>query len=300
MKSKKGVFLVVSLFFSQIMFCGFSTETLIRVNDGYVSIGQLEVGDRVICSDLQKNCLEKKITKKRQCKREDCLCLVIGQVEIITSHNQKFFLADEHVWELAKNLIVGDILLNSNGDGVEVQKIIELGKTDLFDITVDLHHNFFVSENELLVHNFAAVAAVGAAEIIGGIATGVAAIAGLKSSSDSGEFAVEKKKKATKDSGKNVTGESEEESRETGAQAPGEPTEKDKFKPKKGWDRKKVKVQKGPLKGKAGYPDKDGNIWVPTGPKGHGGPEWDVQNPKTGKNTNVYPGGKIRGKDNRK
>ncbi|MFR0690914.1 polymorphic toxin type 37 domain-containing protein [Enterobacterales bacterium AE_CKDN230030158-1A_HGKHYDSX7] len=26
----------------------------------------------------------------------------------------------------------------------------------------------------------------------------------------------------------------------------------------------------------------------------HGGPHWDVQNPRTGKHTNIYPGGKKR------
>jgi len=35
---------------------------------------------------------------------------------------------------------------------------------------------------------------------------------------------------------------------------------------------------------------------VPTGPgsKAHGGPHWDVQNPKTGRHKNILPGGKER------
>ena len=81
--------------------------------------------------------------------------------------------------------------------------------------------------------------------------------------------------------------------------APGEPTGADGFKPPKKGDGRKVKVQKGKLKGEYGWRDKKGNIWVPAGSGGHGGDEWDVQNPK-GENTNVYPGGKVRGKDNRK
>ncbi|WP_330220957.1 polymorphic toxin type 37 domain-containing protein, partial [Mycobacteroides abscessus] len=37
--------------------------------------------------------------------------------------------------------------------------------------------------------------------------------------------------------------------------------------------------------------DADGNVWVPTGKGGlaHGGPHWDVQDPKTGKHENVPP-----------
>ncbi len=75
------------------------------------------------------------------------------------------------------------------------------------------------------------------------------------------------------------------------AQAPGKPTENDGFVPKKNWDGKKVKHTRG-----WGWPDKNGNIWIPFGPKGHGGPHWDVQRPGRSKDyDNVVPGGRIRG-----
>lgn len=75
------------------------------------------------------------------------------------------------------------------------------------------------------------------------------------------------------------------------AQAPGKPAEKDGFIPKKKWDGKKVRNPNGHG---AGWPDREGKVWVPTGPKGHGGPHWDVQKPD-GNHDNVYPGGKTRG-----
>lgn len=79
-----------------------------------------------------------------------------------------------------------------------------------------------------------------------------------------------------------------------GAQAPGEPTADDGFIPKKNWDGEKVKNPNGPG---YGWPDKAGNVWVPTGPNGHGGPHWDVQHPDGGKKyVNIVPGGKERGK----
>ena len=75
----------------------------------------------------------------------------------------------------------------------------------------------------------------------------------------------------------------EEGPRETGAQAPGKPRAIDGWNPPKKWNGEKVKMQDGPLKGKAGWPDARGKIWVPTGPKGarlsHGGPHWDVAYP---------------------
>lgn len=76
------------------------------------------------------------------------------------------------------------------------------------------------------------------------------------------------------------------------AQAPGCPTEDDGFVPKRNWDGKKVKNPNGPG---YGFPDKKGNVWVPTGPgpNAHGGPHWDVQRPGGGY-INIYPGGKTR------
>ena len=76
------------------------------------------------------------------------------------------------------------------------------------------------------------------------------------------------------------------------AQAPGKPTKEDGYIPPKNWDGKKVKHSKN---GKVGWPDKNGNIWVPTGPGplAHGGSHWDVQFPNGGYD-NVYPGGKVR------
>lgn len=70
------------------------------------------------------------------------------------------------------------------------------------------------------------------------------------------------------------------------AKAPGQPTEKDGFRPKKNWDGELVKNPNGVG---YGYPDEEGNIWVPTGEGGHGGVHWDVQNPRTRKHENIYP-----------
>ena len=81
--------------------------------------------------------------------------------------------------------------------------------------------------------------------------------------------------------------------------SPGLPTSNDGFVVAKNWNGKLVKNPNG--KG-YGYPDKDGNVWVPTGvgvsqPRttgiAHGGAHWDVQI-QNGKHQNIYPGGKIR------
>ena len=63
------------------------------------------------------------------------------------------------------------------------------------------------------------------------------------------------------------------------------------FVPPKNWDGKMVRVEHGPYKGRRGYPDANGNIWVPARPgESHGGPHFDVQL-RGGRDghINVYP-----------
>ncbi len=64
----------------------------------------------------------------------------------------------------------------------------------------------------------------------------------------------------------------------------------DSYVPPRGGPRK-VTVQDGPYKGRVGWLDEDGNIWVPTKPgESHGGPHWDVQlNGGKGGHLNVPP-----------
>ncbi|WP_264940506.1 RHS repeat-associated core domain-containing protein [Sphingomonas caeni] len=80
-----------------------------------------------------------------------------------------------------------------------------------------------------------------------------------------------------------------------GAKAPGKPGEDEGFSdPPNGADW--GTVEEGPSRGKSGWVDADGNIWVPTGSGGraHGGPHWDVQDRKGRGHVNVYPGGHRR------
>lgn len=77
--------------------------------------------------------------------------------------------------------------------------------------------------------------------------------------------------------------------------APGVPTPDNTggiYQPPKNWNGEKVPSPNG---GGYGYPDADGNVWIPTGEGGaaHGGPHWDVQKPGGGY-VNVYPGGTTR------
>lgn len=80
-----------------------------------------------------------------------------------------------------------------------------------------------------------------------------------------------------------------------GAKAPGKPGKAEGFCGPKGGDN----WVPNPNGSGSGWEDENGNVWVPTGWSGargtgttgpaHGGPHWDVQDPKTGKSKNVRP-----------
>ena len=84
-----------------------------------------------------------------------------------------------------------------------------------------------------------------------------------------------------------------------GAKAPGKPGAEEGFEDPKGGEEWTATAG-----GQYGWKDADGNIWVPTGWAGapgtgttgpaHGGPHWDVINPKGDRIKNVYLGGRLR------
>lgn len=70
---------------------------------------------------------------------------------------------------------------------------------------------------------------------------------------------------------------------------PGMPTTDNGYKPPKQWNGKKVKNPNG--RRSYGWPDSQGNVWIPSGPNGRGGPHWMVQKPD-GSYENIFPDGK--------
>jgi len=286
MKIKSLYFLwTMAFFLNQSLFGGFSGDTPVKMKDCYKRIDQIKVGDKVICYNLKDACnTEKKVVAKKSRKVKNLICIIAGHRKLITAKKQKFYLPEEKKWKKAKNLRPGDKIQKGLKEAIVVSKTKKIdGKVELFDLSIEEEHNFRVSEDEILAHNFAAgidiayLLSLGLWEAAKYLATtiGIAAAYSILDELGLGKL-------------RWFLGFLKE---------PGKPTETDGVKPPKKWDGKKVKNPNGHG---AGYPDNKGNVWVPTGEGGHGGAHWDVQNPKTGKHTNVNPGGGVRGSDNRK
>lgn len=230
--------------------------------------------------------------------------------DILCTPSQEFYDVNGRHWILALRLQVGTQLLSA--EGMRTITSIKFLKKPLnvYALEVENTHNFFAGSYAIATHNmaipwaltaglgvsFGAGAAAGGTAggcfgpitFIGGAALGGIIGIAIKTFIDSEQskyklhFDIDRIEDLHKT---NILYEDKSDD----AQAPGKPTENDGFVPKKNWDGKKVKHRRG-----YGWPDSKDNIWIPSGPNGHGGPHWDVQKP-SGDYDNVVPGGKIRG-----
>lgn len=229
--------------------------------------------------------------------------------DIICSPTQLFYRFADAVWVPAYELKVNDLLLAEQGTHICLHNLVLVKEhLKLHTIQVEDTHTFLVGVYGIVAHNMlvpvsavvgltvpfgvewggAAGSFFGPPGIIGGIVIGGLLGCVIKSCTTNKVreyqlvFDPAKIQQHLNDNSQD---------KNNSAQAPGMPTKEDGYIPPKGWDGEKTRH---PKNNKVGWPDKKGNIWVPSGPNGHGGPHWDVQHPD-GNYDNVLPGGKIRG-----
>lgn len=287
---KYGIFFLLGLFCGAFILSeGFTAGTLVKTPHGYTVIEDLSVGDLVVCFDDNNNCVERLVT---HVARENVLeyAAVFTENECIClSVDQQMYVEELQEWSKPADLKIGDFLLTSCFGLHSIKSIAEIKEPAcVYLLSVEEYHNFFVSQGDFCAHNFFPAIFLGVSVLFGSgieIAGFSCGLAGLGTCL--GYQWYQKNKQHTVKIGPSGFGQE----KELGdAQAPGKPTEDDGYIPPKKWDGKKIKDPNG---GGFGWPDRRGNIWIPTGPKAHRGPHWDVQDPKTGRHRNVLPGGRI-------
>jgi hypothetical protein len=306
---------------------GFAQGTLIKSSeDGWWSIEQVCRLSRkhnrqsVASYDFYLGCLVNQRVKAGAESETNCY-LRIGFDEyrchdIVCTPTQEFYMSLSHEWVPAYTLKVGDMLLSQHDISTEIT-YIEFIKQPIkvYSIEVKNTHNFFVGHYVVLTHNlFLPVAlgiglggSFGSGAVVGGAAGGffspitfaggivVGGLIGIAIKVFSHDKQLPRYRLAFDIDVIDgyLKNDNEQRDKNNDAQAPGKPTENDGYFPPKNWDGKKVKNPHG--RG-FGWPDEKGKIWVPTGPKGHGGPHWDVQDPRSNDKPyrNILPGGKER------
>lgn len=268
---------------------GFIAGTLVKTPTGYTPIEELKIGDTVICFDLKGSCLEKKVTYTHQKHVTRFLIITVNNKEIIVADDHTFYIPSEEKWVIAEELKIGHVLFKNCLEQVTIDQIQEIPVNDsAYDITVDEYHNFCVTQEDIIVHNVIPLFAWGAGQglaFVGWKAVGLGILNTLGGIGSklfvNGAF-----KKLFGSSGR--ARDYEEFNRLYDLSIPDKPGDKDGYKPPKNSDGEK---QPHPETDQHGWPDKDGNYWVPSGPHGHAGPHWDIINPGGKRIGNIYPGG---------
>lgn len=321
-------FIFIYIFSSiQLNAHGFAQGTLIKSSeDGWWSIEQVcrllrkHNKQSVASYDFHANCLVNQRVKSGAESKTNCH-FRIGfddhrSHDIVCTPTQEFYIPLSHEWMPAYRLKVGDTFLSQYDTLVKIT-YVEFVKQPIqvYSIEVKNTHNFFVGYYSILTHNmflpvalgvglggsFGSGAAAGGAAggffgpitFVGGIVVGGLIGIAVKMFSHDKQLRQYHLTFDTNVIDTHLKNDNEQRDKNNDAQAPGKPTENDGYIPPKNWDGKKVRSPNG--RG-FGWPDEKGQIWVPTGPKGHGGPHWDVQDPRSKDKPyrNILPGGKER------
>ena len=147
------LFLSFLLNFSFIS-AGFTGSTLVNTPKGLMPLQSLKVGDAVIC--YNGNGLSKNLIESVQHRNVDEFFKVTthGGDVIYSAKDARFFMPKSGQWHYASDVKPGNWLLCQNMEGIKVKHVErQTSSTNIFDIGVQEHHNFGISENSIIVHN---------------------------------------------------------------------------------------------------------------------------------------------------
>ncbi|MBX9702536.1 MAG: hypothetical protein K2X39_00135 [Silvanigrellaceae bacterium] len=173
MRLHKLIYIVKFIFFSGLLAEGFGPKTPVLTSKGHVPISSLEKKSELISHGLSINKNESdEVTEIKKIKAKKIIEIEIdGQTNIEVDPEQKFFSPlSKEKWIRAKDLKEKDTILKNMSKVGHVSRIKEIEKDqDLYAISVCKNHNFFVTESNILVHNFFGV------ELIAAVVTWVVA-----------------------------------------------------------------------------------------------------------------------------
>ncbi len=137
---------------------GFIAGTIVHTFTGPDTIQNIKVGDRLLSFDLETGrIVESKVIDTHQEQIDELVRIVIAGEEFYVNPEHRFYVASTHEWVEAHNLQPGlHVLLNKSGQTLLIDKIEPIhGKSIIYDLTVENTKNYFVGNNQILVHNFA-------------------------------------------------------------------------------------------------------------------------------------------------
>lgn len=170
-KQIKFVFLAILIFLplTHLNAHGFCAGTKVKTTLGQSNIENLSIGTTVLSCQTDQEYSEQPIIAVRKIKAPSFIRLWFKDQHLDTSPDQLFYLAQEKKWLPAKNLTKEHILLKNCVEELTIDDIETIAQeTEFYIITVKEHHNFCVTQHNILVHNIVPAVVLGFSVAFGG------------------------------------------------------------------------------------------------------------------------------------
>ncbi|WP_256873722.1 polymorphic toxin-type HINT domain-containing protein [Paenibacillus kribbensis] len=132
----------------------FTAGTKVQTDEGEKNIEDIMVGDRVLSKDeTTGEVAYKEVTTTFNHETNEIYRIYVGDQTIEATYNHPFWV-DGKGWTFVKDLQIGDLLVQTDGNSLEIHSIEKLQKRVMvYNITVDDFHTYYVSDIGIWVHN---------------------------------------------------------------------------------------------------------------------------------------------------
>jgi RHS repeat-associated protein len=136
----------------------FAEGTLIYTPDSLLPIEEIKIGDLIYSYDEQtKTVVEQEVIHLIQSDKDHKIVtfnLSNGESIRVTDGHPFYVAANDDKWVQAKNLSIGEALLNSDGGLMPIVDLVSESSTEkVYNLTVANTHTYYVGEQKLLAHN---------------------------------------------------------------------------------------------------------------------------------------------------
>jgi hypothetical protein len=154
----KRLFLYLLLLSHLTISTGFLAGTKVATPLGYTTIELIGIGDYVKGIDRNGNAIFKMVKATKTTLSDQLFGVQIADQTIGCCQDQRWFLARERKWVSTLELDPGNHVYDINGHRLQITLVQLMQQRGIvYDLHVEGEPNYFVTEREIVVHNFAPV-----------------------------------------------------------------------------------------------------------------------------------------------